>query len=242
MATLLSDRLTAIEAPIVLVVDDEPQIRELMALYLERAGYRTRSLGEGASVLDEIEENPVDLMVLDLMLPGVDGFTVLRELRASGSELPVIVLSARGHESERVTGLQLGADDYVVKPASPREMVARVDAVLRRTRSNNGTPAGTVINAGRFEIDLARREARIDGAAFGLPRKEFDLLAHLVAHPGLVFSRAALLNDVWGSNAEWQDPATVTVHVRRLRQKIETDPTNPAHLHTVYGIGYRFEA
>ncbi len=237
MAISVTDRISPCGAPTILVVDDEPQIRELMALYLERAGFRTRSLDGGGGVLDDVARNHVDLMVLDLMLPDVDGFSILRDLRESGSDLPVIVLSARGQEAERVMGLQLGADDYVVKPASPREMVARVTAVLRRSK-----PAtDQVLVAGRFEIDHGRRSVLLDGAPLTVPRKEFDLLAHLVAAPGRVFSRSDLLSEVWGSSEEWQDPATVTVHVRRLRQKIEADPTAPRHIHTVYGIGYRFE-
>lgn len=222
----------------VLVVDDEPQIREVASLYLERAGYATCTASDGATALQIVGEDGIDLMVLDLMLPGIDGFEVLDRIRSTGSDLPIIVLSARGNETERALGLELGADDYIAKPASPREMVARVRAVLRRARPE----MPSIISVGSFEIDVERRELVHHGQPVAMPRREFDLLAHLARSPGTVFSRAELLADVWGSSSEWQDPATVTVHVRRLRSKIEQDPSNPQHLIAVYGVGYRFES
>ena len=178
-----------------------------------------------------------DLVVLDLMLPGVDGLTVLRRLRAAGDRVPVIVLSAKGQESERVAGLELGADDYISKPASPREVLARVRAVLRRS----GTVGPETISVADLEIDVAGRRLKKLGNDLDLPPKEFDLLVRLASTPGEVHSRAELLRDVWGSSPDWQDPGTVTVHVRRLRKKLEVDPANPLHLVTVYGVGYRFD-
>lgn len=222
----------------VLVVDDEPQVREIVASYLEREGFTVRTAADGTEALVELARQRADLVVLDLMLPGVDGLTVLRRLRESGDEVPVIVLSARGRESERVAGLELGADDYLAKPASPREVAARARAVLRRAKS-----AGpSTIEVGELSIDVTGRRLTKAGEEVELPPKEFDLLVRLASTPGEVHSRADLLRDVWGSSPDWQDPGTVTVHVRRLRRKLETDPAAPKHLMTVYGVGYRFDA
>ena len=221
----------------ILVVDDEPQVRQVVASYLVGEGYTVRSAANGTEALAEIARKRPDLIVLDLMLPEVDGLTVLQRLRSGGDTVPVIVLSAKGEESERVVGLELGADDYVAKPASPREVLARVRAVLRRT----GSTGPDQISIAGLEIDVVGRRVRRDGEEVDLPPKEFDLLVRLAATPGEVHSRADLLRDVWGSNPDWQDPGTVTVHVRRLRRKIEADPSEPRHFVTVYGVGYRFD-
>lgn len=223
--------------PDILVVDDEPQVRQVVAGYLEGEGFTVRSAATGTEALAEIARKRPDLVVLDLMLPEVDGLTVLRRLRSGGDHVPVIVLSARGQESERVVGLELGADDYVAKPASPREVLARVRAVLRRT----GSSAPEHISIAGLEIDVIGRRVVRNGELVELPPKEFDLLVRLASTPGEVHSRADLLRDVWGSNPDWQDPGTVTVHVRRLRRKFEIDPSAPLHFVTVYGVGYRFD-
>ncbi len=223
--------------PDVLVVDDEPQVRHIVATYLEREGFAVRTAADGKEALAEVAKKRPDLMVLDLMLPEVDGLTVLRRLRDSGDQVPVIVLSAKGQESERVAGLELGADDYLPKPASPREVLARVRAVLRRT----GQLGPDVIRVADLEIDVVGRRLTKQGEVIDLPPKEFDLLVQLANAPGAVHSRADLLREVWGSSPDWQDPGTVTVHIRRLRRKLEVDPANPKHLVTVYGVGYRFD-
>ena len=222
----------------VLVVDDEPTVREVVGTYLRREGYVVHEVADGAAVLPAIDSFHPDLVVLDLMLPGVSGIDVLRTLRTS-STIPVILLTARAEESDRVVGLELGADDYVVKPFSPRELTARVRSVLRRTSIAPTAPR--VIEHGPLRIDTGSREVTVDGSVVSLTPKEFDLLAHLSAHPRQVFSRAQLLTQVWDSSVDFQDPATVTVHVRRLRNKIEADPEQPRWLVTVFGVGYRFE-
>lgn len=224
-------------SPDVLVVDDEPQLREIVATYLEREGFTVRTAADGREALVELARKRPDAMVLDLMLPGVSGLEVLQKLRSGGDEVPVIVLSARGSEPERVAGLELGADDYVAKPASPREVAARVRAVLRRSK----TTGPTTLSFGEIEVDVNARQVVRAGVEVDLRPKEFDLLVQMASSPGQVMSRHDLLRDVWGSSAEWQDPGTVTVHVRRLRRAIESDPSNPDHIVTVYGIGYRFE-
>lgn len=224
-------------APDILVVDDEPQVRQVVASYLEEEGFTVRTAANGTEALSEIEKKRPDLIVLDLMLPEIDGLSVLQRLRASGNSVPVIVLSAKGQESERVVGLELGADDYVAKPASPREVMARVRAVLRRT----GSSGPEHISIAGLEIDVVGRRVERNGDIVDLPPKEFDLLVRLASTPGEVHSRADLLRDVWGSNPDWQDPGTVTVHIRRLRRKFEADPSSPVHFVTVYGVGYRFD-
>ena len=219
----------------VLVVDDEPTVRDVVARYLERDGYVVKEVGDGDEVAAAIESFRPDLVVLDVMLPGRSGLDVLREL---GDRVPVILLTARTDETDRVLGLELGADDYVVKPFSPRELVARVRSVLRRS----GAPTGTaVLTFDDLTIDLAAREVRVGGDVIALTAKEFDVLAHLASHPRQVFSRAQLLVAVWDSSPDYQDPATVTVHVRRVRNKIERDPEQPRWIATVWGVGYRFE-
>jgi DNA-binding response OmpR family regulator len=220
----------------ILLVDDEPRIREVVANYLRRDGYLVETAGDGAAARAHLAEFKPDLVVLDLMLPAVSGFEVLSEIRRAG-DLPVIVLTARAEESDRVAGLELGADDYVVKPFSPRELVARVRTVLRRATPR---PAPGPIGFDGVEIDPGRRVATVAGEPIELTAREFDLLAFFVANARQVFSRGELLERVWGSSAEWQDPATVTVHVRRIRQKMETDLQDPRWIQTVWGVGYRF--
>lgn len=229
----------------VLVVDDEPTVREVVATYLARDGFEVRQLADGGRVMEAIEQFDPHLVVLDVMLPVRSGLDVLRELR-SRSELPVILLTARSDETDRVLGLELGSDDYLVKPFSPRELTARVRSVLRRTMahataSSAGRTAQVTLQFGPLVIDRAAREISVDGTIVSLTAKEFDLLAHLAAHPRQVFSRAQLLNAVWDSDPAFQDPATVTVHVGRLRSKIEADPEHPRWIVTVFGVGYRFE-
>jgi two-component system response regulator ResD len=221
----------------VLVVDDEPMVREVVTAYLEREGFRVRSAGDGRTALRLLHDAPADLVVLDLMLPEVDGLAVLAQIRRGGP-MPVILLTARGEEPDRVLGLELGADDYVVKPFSPRELVARVRTVLRRTQPD--AAPGPIVH-GDLLIDPAAREVTLGGRAIELTAREFDLLAFLAAAPRRVFRRSELLEEVWDSSAEYQDPSTVTVHIRRLRQKIETDPEQPRHLKTIWGVGYRFD-
>jgi DNA-binding response OmpR family regulator len=224
----------------VLVVDDESMVREVVTNYLERDGYQVRSVADGAAAIAAINDHQPDIVVLDVMLPKIDGLTVLRRLREH-SEVPVILLTARGGESDRVLGLELGADDYVPKPFSPRELTARVRSVLRRSTPPIPLPQLETQQFGDIVIDPAGRAVTVGGTDASLTRREFELLTFLSGSPGQVFSRAQLLEHVWDSSAEWQDPATVTVHVRRLRQKLERDPENPEHILTVWGVGYRFQ-
>jgi len=221
----------------VLVVDDEPMVREVLALYLAREGFDVETADDGEQALERFGALTPDLVLLDLMLPLIDGLEVFRRMRAS-AEVPVIMLTARGEETDRIAGLDLGADDYVTKPFSPREVVSRVRAVLRRTGAS--PDRHPVLQAGDLEVDLGRHEVRKAGEPVKLTRKEFDLLAHLMESPGVTFTRTQLLEDVW--DFAWDgDSATVTVHVRRVREKIEDDPSHPSHLVTVWGVGYRFE-
>ncbi len=219
----------------ILLVDDEPRIREVVAGYLRRDGYLVETAGDGETARKELAGFKPDLVVLDLMLPLVSGIEILTEIRRHG-DLPVIVLTARAEESDRVAGLELGADDYVVKPFSPRELVARVRSVLRRTGSKQ---LEGPIEFDGLVVDAARRVITAEGRVADFTAKEFDLLAFLVENPMRVFSRGQLLESVWGSSPDWQDPATVTVHVRRIRQKIEADPQEPRWIQTVWGVGYR---
>jgi DNA-binding response OmpR family regulator len=221
----------------VLVVDDEPTVREVVQHYLEREGYRVQAADDGPAALAALAADAPDLIVLDLMLPGVDGLDVCRQVRATGAT-PIIILTAKGHESDRIVGLELGADDYVVKPFSPRELVARVRSVLRRSATGDSQRPGP-LRAGDVVVDPATREVTVAGRPVSLTVREFDLLAFLVDHPRQVFSRGQLLRQVW--EYSWLgDTSTVTVHVRRLRAKVEEDPSNPSRLQTVYGVGYRF--
>lgn len=228
------------ETPIarVLVVDDEPMVREVVCAYLDREGYATVEAEDGVTALDLVVSDEPDLVVLDVMLPKLDGYSVLERLRGE-SDVPVILLTARAEEVDRVLGLELGADDYIVKPFSPRELVARIRSVLRRAQPSE-RPAARLEYDG-LVIDGGSREVKVRGEAVEMPPMEFDLLHHLASSPKRVFSRAELLDKVWGSSSDWQDPSTVTVHIRRLRQKIEADPDDPRLLVTVWGRGYRFE-
>jgi DNA-binding response OmpR family regulator len=221
----------------VLVVDDEPIVRDVVVRYLERDGFRTLTASDGETARSLIEEREPSLVVLDVMLPGIDGLALCRWIRGR-STLPVILLTARGEEADRIVGLELGADDYVTKPFSPRELAARVRTVLRR--SNGSSPPREMIAFGEVELDGPGREARRSGSPVQLTVKEFELLWFLASHPRHVFSRDQLMSRVWGYEAA-VDTGTVTVHVRRLREKIEADPSQPRHLHTVWGVGYRFD-
>ena len=220
----------------VLVVDDEPIVRDVVVRYLRREGFDTLEAGDGDAARRLIERSPPELVVLDVMLPGTDGLALCRWIRARG-DVPVIMLTARGEEADRIVGLELGADDYVTKPFSPRELAARVRTVLRRS-SRPATPAER-LTFGGLVIDAGTREVHANGRPLRLTAKEFDLLFFLASNPRHVFSRDQLMARVWGYEAAL-DTGTVTVHVRRLRAKIELDPAKPRHLETVWGVGYRF--
>jgi DNA-binding response OmpR family regulator len=221
-----------------LVVEDEPLVVEVVSRYLQREGFAVVSAFDGPSGWASFQEVRPHLVVLDLMLPGMDGIEVCRRIRAEGAT-PVIILTARGDEMDRISGFEVGADDYLAKPFSPRELVARVKAVLRR--SYDGPPAETgSVTSGGVVLNLGARAALVDGRTVDLTQREFDLLAFLMSRPGRVFSREQLLERVW--NESWAgDASTVTVHVRRLRTKIEDDPENPRRIKTVWGAGYRWE-
>lgn len=225
--------------PSILVVDDEPSIREVVSIYLRRAGYRVIVAQDGQQALQALDAEPPDLVVLDLMLPKVDGLEITRRLRAAG-DTPIIMLTARREESDRIAGLELGADDYVVKPFSPQELVSRVKAVLRRARGTASASGERPLAFDDLRIDPKTRLVEVNGEEKSLTAKEFDLLWVLARHPRQVFNRDQLLDLVWGIS-EYVDPSTVTVHVRRLREKIEPDPANPRHIQTVWGVGYKFE-
>jgi two-component system, OmpR family, response regulator ResD len=233
--------MTAVAEPshgTVLVVDDEPTIVEVVSRYMERAGYETLAAADGPGALRLAELHRPDLIVLDLMLPGIDGLEVMRRLHeGDGKPVPVILLTARGEESDRLVGLRRGADDYVVKPFSPAELVARVDAVLRRV-SPAAAEASPPIEVGPLRIDPAMRTVELDGEEISLTQREFDLLAYLAASPGQVFSRDQLMEAVWRFPF-FTDTSTVTVHVRRLRAKLGDDPSEPRFIETVWGVGYR---
>jgi DNA-binding response OmpR family regulator len=223
----------------VLVVDDEPVVRDVVSRYLERDGHRIVAAGDGDAARQLIVHQTPDLVVLDVMLPGdTDGLALCRWIR-SRSQLAVILLTARGDETDRIVGLELGADDYVTKPFSPRELAARVRTVLRRAQRQAETPE--LLELGPLAIDTARREARRDGEPIRLTAKEFDLLWFLASNPNRVFSRSQLMDGVWGYSAAL-DTGTVTVHVRRLREKLERDPSRPELHETVWGVGYRLRA
>ena len=221
----------------VLVVDDEPTIGEVVSAYLERAGYETRVAADGPAALEAVAERRPDLIVLDLMLPGLDGLEVMRRVRDRSTA--IILLTAKGEESDRVIGLRLGADDYVVKPFSPAELVARVDAVLRRV--DTVAERAPVLTFGALEIDPGARHVRRDAEPVALTAREFDLLLFLARHPGQAFTREQLMDHVW-QYAFYTDTSTVTVHIRRLRAKLESDPEQPRWIETVWGVGYRFAA
>jgi len=224
----------------VLVVDDDATVADVVRRYLERDGYEVRLAGDGETALRLAAAEVPDLVVLDLMLPGIDGLEVCRRLRAT-SDVPVVMLTALGEESDRIAGLSLGADDYVTKPFSPRELALRVGSVLRRAR---GAAAEVVapeplLRDGDLEVDVVGRRAYRGGAELALTGRELDLLVFLLRNPGRAFDRAELLDRVWGWT--FGDQSTVTVHVRRLREKIERDPANPLRISTVWGVGYRYD-
>ncbi|MGI8507492.1 MAG: response regulator transcription factor [Solirubrobacteraceae bacterium] len=221
----------------VLVVDDEPTIAEVVSRYLERAGYRTRIAGDGARALELVADQRPDLVVLDLMLPGIDGLEVMRRLREQGRDrIALILLTAKGEESDRVIGLRLGADDYVVKPFAPAELVARVDAVLRRMDTSPAPEAA--IECSDLRVEPSSRRVFVRGEEIQLTQREFDVLLFLARHPGQVFSRNQLMDAIW-QYSFYTDTSTVTVHIRRLRAKVESDPAQPRHIETVWGVGYR---
>ena len=223
-----------------LVVDDEPTIGDVLARYLRREGFRTRVALDGPQALAMSAESCPDLVILDIMLPGIDGLEVMRRLRLREQEAPaVILLTAKGEESDRIAGLRRGADDYVVKPFSPAELVARVQAVLRR--GAGGPEEGLAIELDGLRIDPSSRAVELGGREVPLTPREFDLLLFLARHPGRVFSRAQLMELVW-QFSYYSDTSTVTVHIRRLRAKIEAEPEHPRFIQTVWGVGYRFRS
>jgi DNA-binding response OmpR family regulator len=222
----------------VLVVDDEPTILEVVGRYMERAGYETFEAADGPEALRQAELRHPDLVVLDVMLPGIDGIEVMRQLHERpGPPVAVILLTARGEESDRLVGLRRGADDYVVKPFSPAELVARVGAVMRRISPPDGEPP---IEHGPLRVEPATRRVFLDGSELSLTQREFDLLAYLAARPGRVFSRDQLMDAVW-DYPFYTDTSTVTVHIRRLRAKLGDDPSEPRFIETVWGVGYRLK-
>ncbi|MFW6195176.1 MAG: winged helix-turn-helix domain-containing protein [Chloroflexota bacterium] len=221
-----------------LVVEDEKTVAEVVDKYLRREGYCVSVSHDGAAALEHMRTEGADLLVLDLMLPGVDGLEVARRLRERGDRTPIIMLTAKDEESDIVLGLGLGADDYVSKPFSPRELVARVQAVLRRGEGSSAS--GPLIRTGDLRISVETRSVECAGQSLSLTAKEFDLLHFLATHPGQVFTRDQLLNRVWDYTYAG-DTSTVTVHIRRLRSKVEADPERPRHIKTVWGVGYKFD-
>src|SRR4051795_6052516 len=221
----------------VMVVDDDVTVREVVVTYLRAAGYDVGEAADGESALDDLRGERADLIVLDLMLPGIDGLEVCRRIRAKDDDVPVIMLTALGSETDRVVGLERGADDYVTKPFSPRELVLRVESVLRRV-GERGVVKGTVAD-GDLVVDSSEHTATLGEHRLALTVREFDLLRFFLSNPGQAFTREELLQKVWGWS--FGDQSTVTVHVRRLREKIEADPTHPVRLATVWGVGYRWE-
>jgi DNA-binding response OmpR family regulator len=223
----------------VLVVDDDVLVSDVVGRYLGRAGYQVTVAGDGEQALRAAQANPPDLVVLDLMLPGMPGLEVCRRLRAAGP-VPVVMLTALGEEEDRILGLELGADDYITKPFSPRELVLRVASVLRRARSPRKAIQLPPITDDGLTVDVAARRAMLGGQELALTGREFDLLAFFIQNPGRAFTRSELLEHVW----DWSfgDHSTVTVHVRRLREKVEADPTSPSRIATVWGVGYRYDS
>jgi DNA-binding response OmpR family regulator len=233
--------MTYSEKPDILVVDDEASVVEVVSLYLKREGYEVRQARDGETALAALEERKPALVVLDLMLPHIDGLEIMRRLRAEpAANVPVIMLTARSQETDRIYGLEIGADDYVTKPFSPAELVARVRAVLRRVSSSESDQQEERLVYGALEIDPVTRLVTIDGLEQELTVTEFNLLWFMARHPRQVFSRDQLLQRVWGFS-DYVDPSTVTVHIRRLREKIEENPSEPSWLLTVWGVGYKFE-
>lgn len=223
--------------PVIMIVDDEAPIRQIVRRYLEADGYRVVEASDGAEALERFRSNPTDVVVLDVMMPGIDGFDVLRQLRAV-SEVYVIMLTAKAEEVDRLIGLAVGADDYITKPFSPRELVARVKAVLRRPRSAPGAPSDDVLRFSRLEIDRGRHEVRLDGNPVELTALEFNLLSAMASTPGLVFTRGQLLERIWGYDF-FGDERVVDVHIGNLRRKLGDDSDNPRFIATVRGVGYK---
>ena len=226
-------------SPFVLVVEDEPSIAEIATLYLNRAGYEVQTAKDGQEALEMITDKLPDLIILDLMLPKLDGYDLTRWIRDQ-SNVPIIMLTARRSESDRIAGLEMGADDYIVKPFSPQELVSRVRAVLRRTIKSSMIDNVKTLTFQNIIIDPRTRLVTVDNEEIILTVKEFDLLWLLASHPRQVFSRLHLLENVWGIS-DFIDPGTVTVHIRRLREKVEADPSSPKMIVTVWGVGYKFE-
>jgi DNA-binding response OmpR family regulator len=225
----------------ILIVEDEPSIAEVVSLYLQRAGFQTRHASDGEIAMKLFEEQNPELAIIDIMLPEIDGLSLTRWLR-DRSNIPIIMLTARREEVDRIAGLEMGADDYVVKPFSPQELVSRVRAVLRRTgREQNDAETGQVLTFEGLTVDPRARTVTLTGREIMLTAREFDMLYLMASHPRQVFTRDQLLQRIWGGT-EYIDPGTVTVHVRRLREKIETDPSTPLRILTVWGVGYKFEA
>ncbi|CAN5832635.1 response regulator transcription factor [soil metagenome] len=240
MTTMTSTPQTAsgLAATRVLVVEDDPTVAEVVARYLRRDGHEVTVVGDGRLALARAAGIAYDLVVLDIMLPGLDGLSVCRRLRERG-DIPIIILSARGDETDKLIGLDLGADDYVAKPFSPRELAARVRTVLRRAQPPLPPPEDQEpVTLGTITLDSRARAVSVNGVPVSLTVREFDLLDFLMRHPSEVFRREALLERVWGYT--FGDTSTVTVHVRRLREKVEADPAVPCHIQTVWGVGYRF--
>ena len=221
----------------ILVVDDDPTVADVVSRYLLRDGHDVECVADGRAALDRALDDPPDLVVLDLMLPGMDGLEVCRRLRER-SPVPVVMLTALGEEADRLTGLELGADDYVVKPFSPRELALRVRSVLRRAQGSLLPPGNGVLRDDGLVVDVSAHEASLRGETLALTAREFDLLVFLLRNQRQAFTREHLLEHVWGWT--FGDSSTVTVHVRRLREKIEADPTNPSRIQTVWGVGYRY--
>src|SRR5579884_3067299 len=225
----------------VLIVDDEPGISRLIAMYLEREGFQSSSVRSGAQALEAIETGNPSLVILDIMLPDIDGWDVCREIRRT-SDVPIIMLTAREGDEDKIVGLELGADDYVTKPFAPRELVARVKAILRRSSKypEERSSQGEILDFGELRIEPDRREAWLHGESIQLRAKEYDLLTELARRPGFVFTREQLLQNVWGYDY-FGDSGTIDVHVRRLRAKLKDDSSNPRFIETVWGVGYRFK-
>jgi DNA-binding response OmpR family regulator len=226
----------------ILLVDDDAAVRKVLGFPLERDGYEVVEVSDGVQALQRFGQMAVDLVVLDIMLPRLDGLEVCKQMRAQSSSVPIIMLTARDDELDKVLGLELGADDYITKPFSIREFRSRVRALLRRARAprhDPGDPAGQVLSAEGLLIDLSRRAVELMGQRVALTYVEFELLATLAAHPGRVYSRRMLLEMLWGS-ADFRDPRTIDVHIRHLREKLERESRNPEYILTVRSVGYRF--
>lgn len=231
--------INAMNGNLIYVVEDEPSIAEVVSLYLRRAGFNVSLAQDGEGALEMLARQLPDLLVLDLMLPNIDGLEITRWLR-DRSDVPIIMLTARREEADRIAGLEMGADDYVVKPFSPQELVSRVRAVLRRSRPRSESQDEQELVFQDLRINPLTRIVSLDTQELSLTAREFDLLWLLASHPRQVYTRVQLLDRIWG-HSEYIDPSTVTVHIRRLREKIEADPSNPARIQTVWGVGYKFE-